>query len=61
MVIAAGGLAWLSGLGVHTAFWAGIAPPLLLLELGLGSSIRRLRASAPPVWRRTTTPSEVPW
>jgi MFS family permease len=36
MVIAAGGLAWLTHLGVHTGFWAGIAPPLLILGLGLG-------------------------
>ncbi len=36
MLIAAGCLAWLTRLGLHTGYWAGIFPPLLILGFGLG-------------------------
>jgi fucose permease len=36
MLIAAACLAWLTRLGFHTGYWAGIFPPLLVLGLGMG-------------------------
>ncbi len=36
MLIAAACLAWLTRLGLHTGYWAGIFPPLLVLGFGLG-------------------------
>lgn len=36
MLIAAANLLWLTHLGAHTGYWAGIFPPLTVLGLGLG-------------------------
>jgi MFS family permease len=36
MLTAAAGMAWLTHLGLHTGYWAGILPPLLVLGLGIG-------------------------
>jgi hypothetical protein len=36
MLIAAACMAWLTRLGLHTGYWTGILPPLLVLGLGLG-------------------------
>ena len=36
MLTAAAGMAWLTRLGLHTGYVAGILPPLLVLGLGLG-------------------------
>jgi EmrB/QacA subfamily drug resistance transporter len=37
MLTAAAGMAWLTHLGLHTGYWAGILPPLLVLGLGVGT------------------------
>jgi fucose permease len=37
MLTAAGGMAWLTHLGLHTGYWSGILPPLLVLGLGVGT------------------------
>lgn len=36
MLTAAAGMAWLTHLGLHTGYWAGILPPQVVLGLGLG-------------------------
>ena len=37
MLTAAAGMAWLTHLGLHTGYWSGILPPLLVLGLGVGT------------------------
>jgi EmrB/QacA subfamily drug resistance transporter len=36
MLLAAGGMVWLAGIGVHSAYVSAILPPLLILGTGLG-------------------------
>ena len=36
MLLAAGGLAWLTGIGVHSSYATTVLPPLLLIGLALG-------------------------
>jgi EmrB/QacA subfamily drug resistance transporter len=36
MLTAAAGMAWLTRLALHTGYWSGILPPLLVLGLGIG-------------------------
>jgi EmrB/QacA subfamily drug resistance transporter len=36
MAFGAGGMAWLTGLGLHTSYASGILPPLLLVAIGIG-------------------------
>jgi EmrB/QacA subfamily drug resistance transporter len=45
-LLAAGGLAWFSELGVHTYYWSGFFVPSVLMTLGLGLSFTPLAYAA---------------
>ena len=45
---AAAGFAWLTHLGSHTAYWSGIAGPLLLFGPGIGVAFTPVTIAAKP-------------
>jgi EmrB/QacA subfamily drug resistance transporter len=46
LAIAAGGLAWLTQIGVHTNFWIHVAPQEILMSVGLGIAFPAFSSTA---------------
>jgi hypothetical protein len=46
LAIAAGGLAWLTQIGVHSDFWVHVAPQEILMSVGLGLAFPAFSSTA---------------
>jgi EmrB/QacA subfamily drug resistance transporter len=46
LLIAAGGLAWLTQIGVHSNYWIHVAPQLILMSVGLGIAFPAFSSTA---------------
>jgi EmrB/QacA subfamily drug resistance transporter len=46
LLIAAGGLAWLTQIGVHSDYWIHVAPQLILMSVGLGIAFPAFSSTA---------------
>jgi MFS family permease len=46
LVLAAGGLLWLTKIGVHTSYWTHVCPQLIIMSLGMGLAFTALSSTA---------------
>jgi EmrB/QacA subfamily drug resistance transporter len=46
LLLAAGGLAWLTQIGVHTSYWTHVGPQLIVMSLGMGLAFTALSSTA---------------
>jgi Na+/melibiose symporter-like transporter len=46
LFVGAGGLAWLTQIGVHTPYWSHVLPPELLMSVGLGLAFPAFSSTA---------------
>jgi EmrB/QacA subfamily drug resistance transporter len=46
LLLAAGGLAWLTQIGVHTSYWTHVCPQLIIMSLGMGLAFTALSSTA---------------
>jgi hypothetical protein len=46
LLVAAGGLAWLTQIGVHSDFWVHVAPQEILMSMGLGLAFPAFSSTA---------------
>jgi MFS family permease len=46
LLVGAGGLAWLSQIGVHTSYWTHVLPPQILTSVGLGLAFPTFSSTA---------------
>lgn len=46
LLIAGGGMLWLTQIGVHTSYWTHLLPPLIVMSLGMGLAFPALSSTA---------------
>jgi EmrB/QacA subfamily drug resistance transporter len=46
LALAAGGLLWLTKIGVHTSYWTHVFPQLIIMSLGMGLAFTALSSTA---------------
>jgi hypothetical protein len=46
LALAAGGLLWLTKIGVHTSYWTHVCPQLIIMSLGMGLAFTALSSTA---------------
>jgi EmrB/QacA subfamily drug resistance transporter len=46
LLVAGGGMLWLTQIGVHTSYWTHLLPPLIVMSLGMGLAFPALSSTA---------------